>query len=81
MIDIKPIEAPFSAPIVSVEVSIADYKLDADEPTISVKLFDKRGELYKEITQLIPADVHNQWGTDNDFIINWALKQNNIEKL
>lgn len=81
MINIKPIAAPFFADIVSAEVSIPNYKLDQTETDISLKLFDEYGLLYKEIIQTLPDEVLHKWGTDNNYIINWAFKQNNIEKL
>jgi hypothetical protein len=81
MIRINPINTPFSSPIVNVEVIMSDYNLQQSEPTISINAYNEEGVLYKTISQPVPYAVHQQWGADNNFMINWVLTQNNIQPI
>lgn len=82
MIPIKQIELPFFGTIKQVEVIIPNYNLTANEvPLLKINLYSDADEFYKTIEQPIPSEIVDQWAIDNNYIIDWALEQNKIERL
>lgn len=76
MINIQPIEIPLFGTITQVEIIIPTFSLsDLNTVSIEIHLYIN-GQFFKKLDQPIPQNVYNSWGTDDNYLINWALEQN-----
>lgn len=81
MIYIQPITVPFFGIVSKVEVVLPNYNLTSSaDPIISINLYNDREELFRSISQPIPVEIIEKWSIENNYIIDWALGQNKIER-
>jgi hypothetical protein len=62
----------------SVEVTMPDFKLGSTEGNARVIFMTSEGAFIDLKHIPIPPEVYVQWGTDDNFIVNYVLQQLNL---
>jgi len=79
-IDVQPCTLP--APVVTkVQIRMPNFSLLATETDVSVMMYSANDQFVKGVLVHIPADIYSQWGTDDNFIVDYVLSELGLERL
>lgn len=73
MISIEPFPAMFMA--TQVEVTMPLFSLNATDGTVLVDLYTTEQRVIERKTVYVPPDIYSQWGSDDNFIIDYVLNE------
>ena len=73
-VDITPVPLP-NPVVTSVRMSMINYVLHATEFDVMAYSQDSSGRAVGSQMVHIPPEICSQWGTDDDFIVDYVLQQ------
>jgi hypothetical protein len=77
MYEIQPIEQVSILEYKYIDVSIADVILGVSA-TVITTFYDGKNVAYKKEVAVMEGEDYKQWGTDDDYILQWVVKKYNL---
>lgn len=76
---IVPIDKTFTE--IKVIAEFANFQLGATEGDMYITFYDINNTFVERKIVHIPPEIYSQWGTDDNFIIDYAFSQLGVERL
>jgi hypothetical protein len=78
IVNIVPTTLSFE--VSQIEITFEQFQLNAVSGFVYVRYCNNLGQIFKIEKVYIPSDVYQEWGQDDDFIINYVLEQLVLER-